>query len=236
MATSNPTNQQKKIVKFPFIYLFTVLACCLFLPACTVHKKLNENGYGVFWKKQKSVQKTAEFEKENTALTQVEHPSSITIKNKDSVITQFFALDESMPQGDEPKFSKILKRLKPKSFIAVQANTSFRKQPRIGYINSQNSSVLSNKSSGKGLSIASLILGILSYLALVISFVTEEIIILLILSFLLSVLGLVFGSIALKKNRENKALKIFSIVGMSFSSLTLIFNLGILLLLILIGF
>lgn len=222
----------KKLPRF-IIALVLPLFSGLFLPSCTIHKKINERGYGVFWKKQKSVQKTAEFEKENTALT---HPSSITIKNKDSVITQFFALDESMPQGDEPKFSKILKRLKPKSFIAVQANTSFRKQPRIGYKNSQNSSVLSNESSGKGLSIASLILGILSYLALLIPLATGEGLILLILSFLLSVLGLVFGSIALKKNSENKAIKIFSILGISLSSLTLIVSLGILLLLILIGF
>jgi len=51
MATTNRTNPRIKIFKFPFVYLIAVLACCLFLPACTVHKKLNENGYGVFWKK-----------------------------------------------------------------------------------------------------------------------------------------------------------------------------------------
>jgi hypothetical protein len=70
MATSNPTNPRIKIFKFPFVYLIAVLACCLFLPACTVHKKLNENGYGVFWKKNNVLRNNEQ------TMRQFSHPST----------------------------------------------------------------------------------------------------------------------------------------------------------------
>lgn len=107
-----------KTIYLPSIYLITLLAFCIFLPACTLHKKLNEKGYGVFWKKRNLARTTDEFVQ--PSISSAKTTSTISIAS----VNESFVLQNEIHAGGNSRLDSFTTYTDP--FNSAQKNSTIK--------------------------------------------------------------------------------------------------------------